>query len=134
VTYLNRAKSLGDVLVVAVNDDDSVRRLKGPDRPINDLEDRIGVLEALSCVDLVVPFGEPTPTSLIEVARPDVFVKGGDYTRGDLPEAELVERLGGEVRLLPYVADHSTTAIVQRVRATTHPSRAKGRETAGTRR
>jgi D-beta-D-heptose 7-phosphate kinase/D-beta-D-heptose 1-phosphate adenosyltransferase len=117
VTYLNRAKALGDVLVVAVNDDATVRALKGRDRPINPLEDRLGVLEALSCVDVVVPFSEPTPAALIEAARPDVFVKGGDYTRDRLPEAELVEHLGGEVRLLPYVADHSTSAIVQRVRA-----------------
>jgi D-beta-D-heptose 7-phosphate kinase/D-beta-D-heptose 1-phosphate adenosyltransferase len=118
VTYLNRAKALGDVLVVAVNDDASVRRLKGNDRPINALDDRLGVLEALSCVDLVVPFADPTPIPLIEAARPDVFVKGGDYTRERLPEAPIVERLGGEVRLLPYVADHSTTAIVHRVRGT----------------
>jgi D-beta-D-heptose 7-phosphate kinase/D-beta-D-heptose 1-phosphate adenosyltransferase len=116
VAYLNRAKALGDVLVVAVNDDRSVRRLKGPERPINTLEDRVGVLEALSCVDVVVPFGQDTPERLIAAARPDVFVKGGDYTRADLPEASLVERLGGEVKLLPLVPDHSTTAIVARVR------------------
>jgi D-beta-D-heptose 7-phosphate kinase/D-beta-D-heptose 1-phosphate adenosyltransferase len=116
VAYLNRAKTLGDVLVVAVNDDRSVRRLKGPERPINTLEDRVGVLEALSCVDVVVPFGQDTPERLIEAARPDVFVKGGDYRRADLPEAPLVERLGGEVKLLPLVPDHSTTAIVARVR------------------
>jgi D-beta-D-heptose 7-phosphate kinase/D-beta-D-heptose 1-phosphate adenosyltransferase len=122
VTYLNRAKALGDVLVVAVNDDESVRRLKGDDRPINHLDDRLGVLEALSCVDVVVPFGEPTPVNLIEAARPDIFVKGGDYTRERLPEAAVVERLGGEVRLLPFVADHSTSAIVRRVRETSQPT------------
>jgi D-beta-D-heptose 7-phosphate kinase/D-beta-D-heptose 1-phosphate adenosyltransferase len=117
VTYLNRAKALGDLLVVAVNDDESVRRLKGADRPINGLDDRLSVLEALSCVDLVVPFGEATPEQLIKVARPDVFVKGGDYSREALPEADLVERLGGEVRLLPHVADRSTSAIVRRMQA-----------------
>lgn len=117
VTYLNRAKALGDVLVVAVNDDASVRRLKGLDRPINTLDDRLDVLEALSCIDLVVPFGDATPKGLIEAVRPDVFVKGGDYRRETLPEADLVERLGGEIRLLPYVEDHSTTAIVARVQA-----------------
>jgi D-beta-D-heptose 7-phosphate kinase / D-beta-D-heptose 1-phosphate adenosyltransferase len=117
VAYLNRAKALGDVLVVAVNDDESVRRLKGPERPINSLEDRLGVLEALRCVDVVVPFTQDTPEGLIEAAQPDVFVKGGDYRRADLPEAPLVERLGGVVRLLPLVPDHSTTRIVQRVRA-----------------
>ena len=117
VTYLNRAKMLGDILVVGVNDDSSVRALKGPDRPINSLDDRLGVLEALSCIDIVVPFGESTPESLIRATRPDVFVKGGDYSRDRLPEAALVERLGGEVRLLPYVEDHSTSAIVRRVQA-----------------
>jgi D-beta-D-heptose 7-phosphate kinase / D-beta-D-heptose 1-phosphate adenosyltransferase len=117
VTYLNRAKALGDVLVVAVNDDASVRGLKGPDRPINSLDDRLSVLEALSCVDVVVQFGEATPKQLIRAAQPDIFVKGGDYSRDRLPEATLVEELGGEVRLLPYVADQSTTAIVRRVRA-----------------
>jgi D-beta-D-heptose 7-phosphate kinase / D-beta-D-heptose 1-phosphate adenosyltransferase len=123
VAYLNRAKALGDVLVVAVNDDASVRRLKGPERPINSLDDRLDVLEALSCVDVVVPFAADTPEELIEATRPDVFVKGGDYRLADLPEAPLVERLGGEVRLLPLVPDHSTTRIVQRVRGREKDSR-----------
>jgi D-beta-D-heptose 7-phosphate kinase/D-beta-D-heptose 1-phosphate adenosyltransferase len=117
VSYLNRAKALGDVLVVAVNSDASVRRLKGPDRPVNPLADRLEVLAALSCVDNVIAFPEPTPERLIRIVRPEVFVKGGDYARESLPEAPLVEALGGSVRILPYLEDHSTTGLIARMRA-----------------
>lgn len=116
VSYLSLAKSLGDVLVVGVNSDDGIRRLKGASRPINSLEDRVGVLGALSCVDHIVPFDEDTPCELIRVVRPDVFVKGGDYTRERLPEAAIVEELGGVVQILPFVADRSTTDIIERIR------------------
>lgn len=115
-TYLNRAKALGDVLVVGVNTDAGVRRLKGHERPINQLEDRIEVLAALSCVDHVVAFGEDDPSRLIRSVRPHVFVKGGDYTREFLPEAAVVEELGGTVVVLPYEADRSTTGIIDRIR------------------
>jgi D-beta-D-heptose 7-phosphate kinase / D-beta-D-heptose 1-phosphate adenosyltransferase len=117
IAYLNEAKSLGDVLVVGVNSDRSVRRLKGPERPINGLEDRVEVLAALSCIDHVVAFEEDTPVDLIGRLRPDVFVKGGDYTADMLPEAPVVEALGGVVRILPYVRDRSTTSIIARLRA-----------------
>jgi D-beta-D-heptose 7-phosphate kinase/D-beta-D-heptose 1-phosphate adenosyltransferase len=116
VTYLMRAKALGDTLIVAVNSDDSVRALKGPARPINDLDDRLSVLEALSCVDHVVAFDERTPIELVRAVRPDVYVKGGDYSPETLPEAPLVEELGGTVRILPYIADHSTTELIARAR------------------
>lgn len=116
VTYLTRAKALGDVLVVGVNSDASVRRLKGSSRPINGLDDRLAVLEALSCVDHVVPFDDDTPEALIRIVRPDVFVKGGDYTIESLPEAPLVEELGGTVRILPFLEDRSTTGVIARVR------------------
>jgi D-beta-D-heptose 7-phosphate kinase/D-beta-D-heptose 1-phosphate adenosyltransferase len=116
VTYLNRAKALGDVLIVGVNSDLSVRRLKGDGRPINALEDRLEVLAALSCVDHLIVFDEDTPEELIKVIRPHVFAKGGDYSRGTLPEAPLVERLGGVVQILPYLEDYSTTDIVERIR------------------
>ncbi len=117
VTYLSRAKALGDVLVVAVNGDDSVRRLKGASRPVNPLEDRLEVLAALSCVDHVVAFDEDSPTELLRAARPDVYVKGGDYTRETLPEAPLVESLGGAVSFLDYLEDRSTTGIIARIAA-----------------
>jgi D-beta-D-heptose 7-phosphate kinase / D-beta-D-heptose 1-phosphate adenosyltransferase len=116
-SLLARAKTLGDLLIVGLNTDESVRRLKGPDRPINSLTDRAQVLAALSCVDFVVPFAEDSPESLIEVIRPNVFVKGGDYSRDVLPEASLVESLGGAVRILDYLEDHSTTAIIERIRS-----------------
>jgi D-beta-D-heptose 7-phosphate kinase/D-beta-D-heptose 1-phosphate adenosyltransferase len=116
ISYLSRAKSLGDVLIVGVNSDSSIRRLKGPTRPINGLDDRLQVLSALSCVDHVVAFDEDLPNELIRAIRPDVFVKGGDYTRETLPEAALVERLGGTVEILPFLADRSTTDIIARIR------------------
>jgi D-beta-D-heptose 7-phosphate kinase / D-beta-D-heptose 1-phosphate adenosyltransferase len=117
VAYLRQARTLGDVLVVALNDDDSVARLKGPERPVNPLEDRAGVVGAIDCVDLVTSFSAETPAALIEAVRPDVYTKGGDYTPQMLPETPIVERLGGEVRVLDYLSDHSTTAIVGRIRA-----------------
>lgn len=117
VGYLKQARELGDLLVVAVNSDDSVRRLKGADRPVNSVEDRVAVLTALSCVDCVVVFEEDSPASLIEVVRPDIYVKGGDYSPELVPEAPLVRRLGGEVRTLGYVPDRSTSAIITKIRA-----------------
>jgi D-beta-D-heptose 7-phosphate kinase/D-beta-D-heptose 1-phosphate adenosyltransferase len=117
VAYLRQARALGDVLIVALNDDESVARLKGPERPVNPLEDRAGVVGAIECVDLVTSFAEDTPAALIEAVRPDVYTKGGDYTPQMLPETPIVERLGGEVRVLDYLSDHSTTAIVGRIRA-----------------
>lgn len=115
VTYLSRAKALGDVLVVAVNDDASVARLKGPSRPINPVADRMEVLAALSCVDHVVGFRDDSPTALLRAARPDVYAKGGDYTRETLPEAPLVEALGGTVAVLDYLDDRSTTGMIERI-------------------
>lgn len=118
ITYLNRAKDLGDVLIVGVNSDASIRRLKGPTRPINSLEDRVQVLAALNCIDHIVPFEEDTPCGLVRAIRPDVFVKGGDYTRDRLPEAAIVESYGGVVQILPFVQDRSTTGIIERIQTT----------------
>ncbi len=116
VAYLNQAKSYGDILVIGVNSDESVQRLKGPTRPVNELMERCRVLGGLSCVDFVVPFGENNPIELIRYVRPNVYVKGGDYTRETLPEAEVVEGYGGELRLVPYIANHSTTGVIERIR------------------
>lgn len=115
-TYLRQARDLGDLLVVALNDDDSVRRLKGPDRPINPAEDRAGVLAALACVDLVTVFATDTPIPLIERLRPEVYVKGGDYSPEMLRETEVVRGYGGEVVMVDYVPEHSTTATLRRIR------------------
>ncbi|MBG0829977.1 D-glycero-beta-D-manno-heptose 1-phosphate adenylyltransferase [Planomonospora sp. ID67723] len=117
VSLLRRARALGDALIVCVNSDESVRRLKGPSRPVVGEEDRVEVLRALECVDAVAVFGESTPTSLIERIRPDVWVKGGDYTESDLPEAEAVRRAGGETVILPLVPGQSTTNLIAAARA-----------------
>lgn len=116
VTLLNRAKGLGDVLVVGVNSDASVRRVKGASRPINSLDDRLKVLAALSYVDYVVAFDADSPRDLIGEVRPDIYVKGGDYTRETLPETSLVESLGGAVCILPFVQDRSTSNLIARIR------------------
>jgi rfaE bifunctional protein nucleotidyltransferase chain/domain/rfaE bifunctional protein kinase chain/domain len=120
VGYLSEARRLGDLLVVAVNSDESVRRLKGPGRPVNSVEDRTAVLAALSCVDHVLVFPEDSPASLLAAVRPHVYVKGGDYRPELIPEAELVRRLGGEVRTLSYLPDRSTSAIIERIRGRSH--------------
>ncbi|MDP8955530.1 MAG: D-glycero-beta-D-manno-heptose 1-phosphate adenylyltransferase [Actinomycetota bacterium] len=121
ITYLNRAKALGDLLVVGINTDKSVANLKGPGRPILSLDDRIEILAAMSCVDHIVPFDQDTPVDLIRAIKPHVFVKGGDYTKESLPEARVVEDLGGVVHILPLVQDRSTTGIIERVRRTANP-------------
>ncbi len=118
VTFLHCAKNLGDVLIVGINKDESIRRIKGPDRPVNTLDDRIKVLSALSSVDYVIPFGDPrddTPMAVIEAVRPHIFVKGGDYSRKQLPEAPTVFRCGGEIAILPLIPNHSTTNIINRI-------------------
>ncbi|SCL24778.1 rfaE bifunctional protein, domain II [Micromonospora nigra] len=131
VRYLEQARALGDVLVVAVNSDGSVRRLKGPDRPVNPVEDRVALLAALSCVDHVVVFEEDSPAALIEAVRPHVYVKGGDYPPELVPEAPLVRRLGGQVRTLGYVPDRSTSAIIDRIRAHGHAAGTAAADSAG---
>jgi D-beta-D-heptose 7-phosphate kinase / D-beta-D-heptose 1-phosphate adenosyltransferase len=118
VAFLNQAKALGDLLIVGVNDDDSVRQLKGPGRPVVELSGRLRLLAALSCVDQVVPFSGPTPLPLIEAIRPDVFAKGGDYVLATLPEAERAREIGADVRILGYVEDRSTTSMIERARST----------------
>jgi D-beta-D-heptose 7-phosphate kinase/D-beta-D-heptose 1-phosphate adenosyltransferase len=115
IACLNHAKALGDVLVVGVNSDAGIRRVKGPGRPINTLEDRVGVLAALSCIDHLTAFDEDTCCNLVRALRPDVFAKGGNYNRDTLPEAPVVEQLGGVVQFLPYLQDRSTTRLLERV-------------------
>ena len=115
VHYLQQARALGDCLVVALNDDASVRRLKGDDRPLRPQDERARVLAALACVDYVVVFGEATPLALIKSLKPDVLVKGGDYTLATVVGREEVEASGGSVRLIPYVEGISTTELVARI-------------------
>ena len=115
VATLRAARALGDCLLVCLNSDDSVRRLKGPGRPLVRLADRIAVLEALGCVDVVVPFDERTPEVVLRRLRPDVFAKGGDYALADLPEAALLATWGGQAVVLPYLEGRSTTQLMKEV-------------------
>lgn len=115
VAYLEQARSRGDRLIVAVNDDHSVRRLKGASRPVNTLEQRMAVVSALAAVDWVVPFSEDTPERLICDLRPHVLVKGGDYQVDEIAGSQCVRNAGGEVVILDYVAGCSTTALINRI-------------------
>ena len=119
VGYLGEARRLGDRLIVAVNDDESARRLKGDGRPVNRLESRLRVLQGLAAVDWVVPFAEDTPEALLDELRPDVLVKGGDYALHEVVGAELVRGYGGDVRVLSLVRGCSTTDIVERIKLDT---------------
>lgn len=116
VHYLLQAKKLGDILVIGLNSDDSVRRLKGPTRPINGENERAFVLAALVCVDYVTLFEEDTPEELIKVVRPDVLVKGGDYTLDNIVGADFVTQNGGTVTTIPFVEGFSSTRIIEKLK------------------
>ena len=118
VTYLAQARALGASLVVALNTDASAKRLgKGPDRPLNNEQDRAAVMAALESVSLVTWFDEDTPLALISELKPDVLVKGGDYDMHKLPETQVVEGYGGKVLVIPFVDGYSTTALVKKIRS-----------------
>ena len=116
VKYLLEAKQLGDILVVGLNSDDSVRRLKGPSRPINGEKERAFVLAALSCVDYVTLFDEDTPENLIKSVRPDLLVKGGDYALDQIVGADFVRENGGVVTTIPFVDGYSCTHIIEQLK------------------
>lgn len=116
VRYLAQARTLGDLLIVGLNSDESVRLLeKGPNRPINPLEDRAEIISALRCVDGVVAFSERTPEEMIAKLKPDIHVKGGDYDPEKLPETSLVRSYGGQVVILPFHEGRSTTSTLQKL-------------------
>jgi D-beta-D-heptose 7-phosphate kinase/D-beta-D-heptose 1-phosphate adenosyltransferase len=115
--YLAKAKSLGDLLVVAVNSDASVRRIKGEKRPLVPEDERAEVIAALGCVDFVVIFDEPDPQALVDLLRPDVLVKGGDWREEDVIGRESVASWGGKVVIIPHKKGLSTTNIVERIKA-----------------
>lgn len=117
VTYLAQAASLGKSLVVAINSDASVRMLgKGPDRPINNEQDRAAVIAALESVSLVTVFADKVPIKAVELVKPDIYVKGGDYKIEDLPEAKIVHFYGGQVVTVSFDHDRSTTKLLKKVR------------------
>lgn len=118
VTYLEKAAGLGDILIVGVNSDDSVKRLKGENRPINKLEDRLRILASLEYVDFVIPFEEDTPIELIKKVRPDVLVKGGDYQIDNIVGADFVKACGGTVTIIPFIEGKSTTDVINRMQHT----------------
>ncbi|MCY4648713.1 MAG: D-glycero-beta-D-manno-heptose 1-phosphate adenylyltransferase [Gammaproteobacteria bacterium] len=122
VEYLAAARALGDMLVVGLNGDASVARLKGPHRPYVPLRDRAAVLAALASVDVITPFDSDTPRALIAALLPDVLVKGGDYAPEEMIGREDVEAAGGEVVVVPYLPGRSTTGLVRRIRRAEPPS------------
>lgn len=115
--YLEKARALGDALIVAVNDDASTRQLKGEGRPLVPAEERARLLAALTPVSAVVIFTGPTADAVLRALRPDIYVKGGDYAHKPLPERPTVEGYGGTVALIDYLPDHSTTRLIARVKA-----------------
>lgn len=116
VRYLKAAHELGDILIVGLNSDASVSKLKGPDRPINSQDDRAEILASLDCVDYVSIFDENTADEFLKLVKPDIYVKGGDYAPRDLPEAPTVEALGGQVRILQHVPGKSTTNTIEKMK------------------
>ena len=115
VRYLSAAKNFGDILIVGLNSDDSVKKLKGEDRPVNSEQDRAEVLLGLKAVDEVVIFSEATAENLISEIKPDVYVKGGDYNLENLPEAKIVQSYGGKVEFIQLVEGRSTSNIIKKI-------------------
>ncbi|MCM8799556.1 MAG: D-glycero-beta-D-manno-heptose 1-phosphate adenylyltransferase [Candidatus Omnitrophica bacterium] len=115
VVYLQKAKELADILVVGINSDNSVKKIKGEKRPINSLKERMGVIAALEAVDFVVPFSETTPYNLIKTIRPDFLVKGGDWKKSDIVGADIVNSYGGKVVTVKYLKGISTSHIINRI-------------------
>ena len=112
VTYLEKARAFGDVLIVGINSDESVKRLKGPQRPLQTALDRAQILAALRAVDAVCVFTEDTPVEWLKMVKPDVHVKGGDYKPADMPETEALKAWGARVEIIPFVDGHSTSSLV----------------------
>ena len=117
VNYLSKAKSLGDVLVIGLNSDSSVKKLKGKTRPVVSQKNRALLLAALEVVDFVVVFNEPTPAKLIKAVKPDILVKGGDWKKEEIVGAEFVESYGGKVKSLAYIKGLSTRDLIAKIQA-----------------
>lgn len=116
VRYLKEAREMGDILIVALNDDDSVRRLKGNDRPLMPVEERMEILAALSCVDYIIKFSEPTVSNLLLALKPHIQAKGTDYTEDTVPEREVVRSYGGKVAIAGDPKNRSTTGYLTRIK------------------
>lgn len=117
IDYLEKAKKLGDVLIIGLNSDNSIKSIKGQQRPINKLSDRLTMLHALECVDFIIEFEEDTPIQLIKAVTPDVLVKGGDYTVETIVGADFVIDNGGKVEVIPFLEGYSTTQLIEKIKA-----------------
>ena len=122
IQYLSEAARLGNILVVGVNCDEVVRKLKGAGRPLQNEQDRVTIVESLRMVDYAFVFREEDPRAFLEILRPDIHVKGGDYS-ADIIERQVVEEHGGKIRLVSYLKNHSTTSLVEKIRVRDHDSR-----------
>jgi len=116
IRYLSEAKKLGDFLIVAINSDSSVRRIKGNKRPIIDEKARAEIIAALEFVDMVIIFSEDTPYNIIKRLKPDILVKGGDWKEDEIVGADIVKKSGGKVLTIPYITGYSTTSIVEKIK------------------
>ena len=116
IKLLKKAKELGDVLIVGINRDKSIKKIKGKSRPIMDEKQRIEIISAIEFVDYVVPFGDTTPEKLIKIIKPDIIVKGGDYKKDEVIGKDIVEKYGGKVYIFPLVKNISTTKIINKIK------------------
>lgn len=115
IRYLQEAKKLGDILIVAINSDNSVKKIKDPKRPLNNENDRAEALASLECVNYITIFSEENPINFLEIVKPDIHVKGGDYKIDKIIEKDTVERNNGKIVLIPEVKGHSTTALIKKI-------------------
>ena len=115
IKYLQEAKKLGDVLIVAINSDSSVKQIKGPERPINNEQSRAEVLAALTFVDYAIIFNETDPVNILSEIKPDIHVKGGDYKLGEIIEKDIVEKNNGKIILIPEIKGYSTTDLINKI-------------------
>jgi len=116
IKLLKKAKGLGDILIVGINKDSSIKKLKGKGRPIMDEKQRIEIISAIEFVDYVVPFGQTTPENLIRIIKPDIIVKGGDYKKDEVIGKDIVEKYGGKVYIFPLLKNISTTKIINKIK------------------
>lgn len=116
IDYLKKTKELGDILIIGINSDESVKKIKQQNRPINKLLDRMIVLDSIRYVDYVVPFNEETPENLIKIIKPDVLTKGGDWNKKDVVGSDFVKSYGGKTVIIPYIKGKSTTNTIKKIR------------------
>ncbi len=116
IRSLQKAKSLGDVLIVGLNSDSSVKKIKGENRPINNENNRAEVLAALGCIDIVTIFSEETAERFLEMVKPNIYVKGGEYNLDNLPEAKIVQKYGGKVHFIPMIPESSTNKVIDKIK------------------